>query len=199
MRPELYERFLFLKERGNKGESKAYLDNFIASFSSLGEKRAWVHHFFETRYTGGKVRHEIYENLVFPVLLDGYLHNEAWSLLWLFQTKDNLYANKALHAQVGFRAGSDFLRQAYAMEPAHSVRRFLLAEQIRGFDYCQHEWPSGILYGADGATQSECEELLREIAFTRQLDIGRLHTGYLNDFLHKVEEYQARLSTHNVN
>ena len=73
------------------------------------------------------------------------------------------------------------------------IRTSLLDCLISGFEYCEHEWPSGILFGTDGATAEECKLILDEVLLARELDVeGRL-TEYLNTFETKVLLYQSTL------
>lgn len=192
MDQEAYQQYRAYKEQGRKAEAKAALEMFLASVGPAEARREWVEAFLERGEFGHRIRHEIYERLVFPVLLQGYERDEVWSLRWLARTADNLYRAPALHALVGFKSKRQFLAQAYAQEPTEEIRRLLLEARLREFEYSQHEWPAGILYGMDGATLAECDEIRNEIAFARELDEGR-HAEFLDAFEGKVNEYRARL------
>jgi len=194
MKPELYEQFISLKETGRRAEAKVVLDEFIASFQSLGEKAVWVRAFLERQEFEDKIRHEIYEELVFPVLLEGYSRKDAWSVCNLAKTSQNLYAAKSLHAAVEFRSEFQFLAEAYELEPTEQIRKYLLDRQIRGFHYSQHEWPAGILYGSNGASLNECDEILQDVAAARTLDRENIHSLFLTEFEIKVKGYKSRLS-----
>ena len=194
MKPELYEQFISLKEMGRRAEAKVVLDEFIASFQSFGEKAVWVRAFLERQEFEDKIRHEIYEQLVFPVLLEGYSRKDVWSVFNLAKTSQNLYAAKSLHAVVEFRSEFQFLIEAYELEPTEQVRKYLLDRQIRGFHYSQHEWPAGILYGSNGASLDECDEILQEVTAARILDRENVRSLFLTEFEAKVKEYKSRLS-----
>lgn len=47
MKPELYEQFLTLKQRGQKEEARIVLLDFIASFQTFEEKKKWVRSFLD--------------------------------------------------------------------------------------------------------------------------------------------------------
>jgi hypothetical protein len=192
MNQEAYQQYVAYKDCGRKAEAKAALGAFLASVEPADDTRGWVEAFLEGGDFGHRIRHEIYERLVFPVLLQGYARGDAWSLRWLAKTANNLYERPALHAQVDFKGERELLAEAYAREPTEEVRRLMLEADLRGFEYCQHEWPAGILYGPNGATMAECDELLRQVADARGLDDGS-NAPFLDAFEHKVREYRARL------
>lgn len=194
MRQELYHKFVALNTSGRKEEAKAALQEFLASFQTAEEKRAWVHDFLEHGAYGHRIRHELYEQLVFPVLLDGYNRQEARSLYLLAKTAQNLYAARSLHAQIGRKTEQQLLREVYDLTRDEEVGQNLLRANLRWFDYCQHEWPAGILYGADGASLSECEEILQEIAFSLTLATG-VEEAYLQEFESRVQEWKNRLQS----
>jgi hypothetical protein len=58
-----------------------------------------------------------------------------------------------------------------------------------------HEWPGGILFGTDGATRQECDQILQEVEYAKKLDLGARHSIFLSIFEARVLEYIDRLST----
>lgn len=58
---------------------------------------------------------------------------------------------------------------------------------------CIHEWPAGILYGADGATTDECKEILSVLDEVEELDEVGSHSNLLNDVRTKTQQYIERL------
>lgn len=193
MKPELYERYLTLKQRGQKEEARIVLLDFIASFQTFEEKKEWVYNFLDSSDFGHKIRHEIYESLVFPVLLDGHKQKDAWSTLWLAKTAQNLCASKKLHELVDGKDEFRLLKEAYALEPLAEIQERLLKVELDWFHYSQHEWPAGILYGWSGASVDECQEILSEIAFARSLDKDAAHEPFLAQFEEKVRQYIKQL------
>ena len=194
MKPQLYQQYLSLKQRRKKQEAEGVLQDFIGSFESDQEKERWVRDFLAGHEEGRKVNHLIYVHLVFPVLLAGYERQDAWSTLWLARTIRNIYGIEVLHVAIGRKSESELLREAYTRQPSPDLGRLLLTNNIRWFQYCVHEWPSGILYGHDGATSEQCEEILQEVAFARELDEGGGFQAFLSEFEGKVREHQERLA-----
>ena len=194
MEPPLYREYIALKQQRKKQEAQERLTEFLTSFPSLAEKQKWVREFLAEHEDKQKIPHEIYAHLVFPVLLAGYQQKDAWSTLWLAKTMQNIYRMDALYAAIGRKSEFELLKEVYVLEPSEETRRLLLQADIQWFRYCQHEWPSGILYGFDGATTEECEEILQEIEFAKGLDEKAGFAAFLTGFEQKVREYQRRLS-----
>lgn len=197
MKIELYEQFLFFKNCGRKAEAKVAVDAFTSSFNSMEETREWVYAFLATAKHRHKVRHEIYQRLIYPVLLEGYVRGDVQCILWLAETEQNLYAVKSVHASLKDKTGFALCREAYGLAPNAKIGRKLLQKLIRWFDYAQHEWPSGILYGMDGADAHQCQEILEEVEFASKLDLDDEYTAYLADFKSKVLEYLKRREERN--
>ncbi|RYG61075.1 hypothetical protein EON80_24190 [bacterium] len=193
MESELYKRYALLKASGRRNEAKACLDAFLASFKTLAEKQLWVFEFLESGDFGHKIRHEIYEELIYPVLLDGYLKQDPDSVEWLAKTTSNLHEMKSPHPSLWRKGEYTLLREAYELRPRSELGAILLQKLLREFEYAHHEWPMGILYGSDGATKHECEEYLRDIEFARSLDTDLKHSEYLNLFEAQVREYLGRI------
>ena len=83
MTPEHFDRFNHSIESGNRPEAATAIRAFVESFSDLQEKRLWSENYLATARYGHKIRHELYESVIFPALLDGYRRSDPWSLRWL--------------------------------------------------------------------------------------------------------------------
>ena len=193
MKLELYEAYLAHRNAGRKRHANESIRDFVASCSDLSDREAWVRRFLEKGDYEHRIRHEVYAGLIFPVLAEGYARKEFWSVYWLGRTAQNLYAAPSLHAQVEYKVERHFFREAYALNPTDEVRRCLLSAYVSEFQYCQHEWPAGILCGMDGASLEECAEILRDVAFVRTIDDGA-HEALLSEFEGRVLAYMERLA-----
>lgn len=191
MNQELYERFKQLKSSGKKAEAKKALDQFVQSIESFEEKKAFTDWFFLNDFNGDKVRHELYESILFPVLVEGFCKTDPLSLKRLAETDQNLYQAESMWSQIEFKTKRALLREYIELCPEDtSTRQALLSAEIEFFRHCEHEWPAGILYGMDGASESDCKELLAGITYVRQLDTEQKYSGYLAEFETKVVSYQ---------
>ena len=194
MNSEAFERFQAQVAIGRRADAAASLAEFIASFADLEEKRRWVQRFLKPEPLGHKIRHELYEHVVFPVLLDGYRREDPWSLRWLIETSQNLYRAHHLWEQIGYKGNHALLTDLVRLCPDDaSLRAELLRKNIDWLQNAVHEWPAGILYGHDGATLEECAEIADAVMEARQQDVDGLHAAFLADFEGKLAEYVERL------
>ncbi|MBN3892325.1 MAG: hypothetical protein HWQ43_25330 [Nostoc sp. JL31] len=197
MELEYYKQYLHCKTLGFRSQARQHLQQFITSFASFTEKELWTHEFLENQqceYEYG-IRYELYEQVVFPVLLSGYQKRDPWSVLWLARTAQNFYKVKHLHKQINFKTDYGLLKECYLLAPNNNeVQKGLLSVQIRWLQYCIHEYPTGILYGSvNGATIDECQEILSEVEFARKLDVEKIQEKFFNEVQSKVLEYIVRL------
>lgn len=200
MQPEYFEQYCDRKQRGLKQEARKLLLAFIASFQDLAEKTDWTKAYLHSwdRENEPKIRYELYEAVIFPALLHGYRQQELWGFKGLVQTAQNLYQAPQLWSQIDQKTDWVLLAEAQALAPDdESLRQQMISNNIRWFDYCQHEWPAGILYGPDGASIAECEDILQAVEKTRVLDCDRNHKTFLDQFESKVQTYQRRLLNQN--
>lgn len=196
MQPEYFQQYCQLKQQGLRKEARKPLLAFIDSFQSMAEKIAWTQKYLPVweQENGHKVQYELYEGVVFPALLNGYQQQELWSVKGLILTAQNLYQARHLWEQVDGKTDWMLLEEAQVLAPNDELlRQTLISKNINWFDSCQHEWPAGILYGHDGASVEECEEILQAVEKTRVLDCELIHQAFLDEFVDKVHTYSGRL------
>ena len=189
-----YEQFKELEARGLRKQAKAALHDFVHSCENDEERRAWTEKYLTDEMPKHRVRHELFEHIIFPVLLAEYHQQNTWATLWLAKLIQNLYNARFLHEAVGYKTENQLLRECFTWDSTNQeVRKLLLRSQIRWSEFCDHEYPSGILYGMNGATLEDCQVLHKEVEFTRNLDDANSYTAYLQEFEEKLDEYEARL------
>lgn len=195
MSTELFERFTQLVHSGRRKEAAVYIRGFVSSFTDLSEKIEWAKQYLEGQAPREKIRHELYEGVIFPALMESYRRAEPWGIRWLARTMHNLFQAQLLWQQVGFKTESTLLQELLAICPTdEAARQELLSAHIEGFTYAVHEWPAGILYGHDGATLDQCEEIKSDIAYARKLDEHCMHSEFLDDFQEKLASFTRRIA-----
>jgi hypothetical protein len=200
MNSALYEGYSARLAEGRRKDAGLMLDAFLRSFNSAEEREQWTRTFLRTHTYGARIRHEIYAELIFPVLLVGSKRNDAWSLYWLAGTCQNLYAARGLHEQVKFKDKTNLLKEAYAIDRNSSeVCEALLKSLLDYFRHASHEWPAGILWGNDGATLDQCNEVMSEVTLARELDSECAYALPIDEFESKLKRYQERLISHSEN
>ncbi len=194
MNTKHFDAYVNAKDLGKKGQARLFLEQFVESFSTFEEKVEWTKWYLENSTFGHTIRHEIYENVVFPVLLDGYHRGDTWSLRWLVKTDQNMNKADHLGKQIDHKSALLMLKELYVSNPEDEETRSLLLErQIDWFQFSVHEWPAGILNGMDGATEEDCREILKDVETARTLDKENRYTDFLDDYETKVREYQHRI------
>jgi len=179
---------------GRRKDAAVMLDAFLRSFNSSAEREQWTRTYLNTHTYGARVRHEIYAELIFPVLLAGSKRNDAWSLYWLAGTCQNLYSAHRLYALIKFKGKTDLLKEAYAIDRTSTeVRQALLKSLLDDFAYASHEWPAGILWSMNGATLEQCNEFMSEVTLARELDRESTYASSIDEFESKVKQYKKRL------
>lgn len=192
---EKYYEFMDQENKGMKDEAKQRLSEFINSFSSFEEKEEWTYEYLSSlKKNHLRIRHELYESIIFPVLLYGFRKREINAMHWIVKTRNNLFSAQELYKEIDYISPDDIMQECHTMEPFNSeISETFLGMKIDFISYSQHEWPSGILYGANGASLEECYEIKDELMLIRNLDQDKKYEEYLNDYELKLELYIERL------
>lgn len=189
MNIEYYKRFEKSKSQGLKAQAKLNIEKFIDSFSGIEEKEMWVKSYLEAGEYGHKIRHELYESVIFPVLVHGYRSNDSWSLFWLAETIQNVFASQVLHKQIDFNSDSWLLKKCFEIDESNrNVRLRLLDCTVRCLDYAIHEWPCGVLYAPDESP----DDMLTEIEWARSLDVECRYSEFLSRVEAIVKEDKSK-------
>ncbi|MCQ4166094.1 hypothetical protein [Tahibacter harae] len=195
MEHALFEQYVTAKAQGEKRLASHLIARFIATFSTDEERETWTRWYLDSRTGDRRIRHELFEHVIFPVLLAGYQRSDLWCLEMLDRYAQNLYRAQHLWARVGYRTDVQFAQQRLALAPHDGqARARVLQHWIGWFGHSEHEWPTGILYGMDGATEQQCAEILAQVHEVRALDQEGRYRDYLDQFEAKVRQYLQRLS-----
>lgn len=127
-----FDEYLRLYTRGLKAEAKAALQEFIEGFSGLAEKIAWTDRNFDTLVHNrhARIRHELYESVVFPALLHGFEADDPQAKFRLAASEQNLLSAQHLHAKIGYRSGLDLLTEAYTADPENEQYQDALLQSL---------------------------------------------------------------------
>lgn len=196
MNSQYYQAFREHEEKGLKKEASIAVRAFISSFENDEAVRAWVWSYLPTLEKNGRlrIRHEIFHELIYPILKSGYENNDFSSTLWLGKLAQNIYQANQLHEALGWVSQLELYRKSHDLAPSNDEARLLLLEAtIDWLAYSEHEWPSGILYGNNGATLEQCDEINAEVQRVRLLDKERRYREFTEQYINKLNEYRARL------
>jgi hypothetical protein len=99
-------------------------------------------------------------------LLEGLRQQEPGCARWLAGFSNLIYQSPECAESLGDEASEiALLRKALRLDQDDALARERLIHALRWqLEYSLHELPSGVLFGADGATVEECEKLQEELA-----------------------------------
>jgi hypothetical protein len=181
----LYAEFLQWQSLGVKANTTSALRVFIDSLSNLEAKAAWVDANLEDLIREGhrRIRHELYEEVVLPVLSERCREGQA----------EAKYQLATLRHNSGRVDPRQLLLEAYEAVPGEPrYSQALLTDLIAEFQYLDHEWPAGILI--DTRAPDVWHELFQDINLARKLDEAGEQTDRLNLFEERVRQYWARIT-----
>jgi hypothetical protein len=113
------------------------------------------------RKTDIVVRFPLFRRVLLPVLADGVLSCRPGYARWLEQFGSLLHHCDLSILPEHLRTPMGLLEEAVRQDPGDMViRRQLVLNHANYLEYTIHELPAGVLYGSDGATLQECDELL---------------------------------------
>jgi hypothetical protein len=174
---ELWNAYLQAAARAPRAEKLRALDAFLDSLAGTSphELSPWAMALAErvvdqddSLFFAGSpvILRPLMESVLFPALLEGYQKGVPGCARWLAGLSGSLLWDRKYREQLpeGEQSETGLLKAALRQDPADIRSRTrlirLLADRLR---YTLHELPSGVLYGIDGATVEQCEELQEEL------------------------------------
>lgn len=198
-----FQKFNELIMSGRRNEAQKALRAFLGSFESADERDAWALEFLQNQQYfdhkwgtfGLQVFQTLFDEALWPLLIDGFHRNNADCLFWLAALNQNVRARRFYVDQVDVW-DCDLLKRALALN-ANSIpiRRALLMTLLRDFRYAGHEWPRAILGGINAAGLDELNNLDDDIILAKSLDSNGQHAAELRDFQSKVDIYRQRMKS----
>lgn len=152
---------------------RAFIDDFKNESTTIREQ--WACAIAESVVDKGKdipVRMPLFREIMFPVLLSGFEKGEGRYARWLAGFAQLLYNSPDCLDRLPETSQSEhgLLLRAVERDSADILSKQRLLRILRArFEYALHELPAGVLYGADGATPAQCEEMDEELRFFEAL------------------------------
>lgn len=193
-----YNEFLNCQSSGLKKKATESIRDFISSFENEEDIKNWVWENINDLNSNpsSRIRHEIFHELIYPILKLGYLRDDFHSTLWLGKLIQNIYQTPKIHKELDWISGLELLRKAYTLKPKNDEARLLLLQcLVEWLHYSEHEWPSGILYGNDGATLEQCREISQEVELIIRLDKEHQHRELIKQYTEKLTQYRVKISS----
>lgn len=105
------------------------------------------------------IRFPLVARVLLPALTDGVLRGVPGCMRWLACFSGGSPSDIRLPEHLRTTVG--LLKEAIRIDPADQISRDRLVHLwAQTFEYSLHELPAGVLYGHNGATIPECDELL---------------------------------------
>jgi hypothetical protein len=195
MNIEHFNEYLKYEQMGIKTKEKECLNYFINSFENYNEKVLWtIEYLPKLKFNkNGRIRNELFEEIVFPVLLEGYNNKNIKLMLWMVKLNQNLYQNNKLWKKVNYASSLELIRECYKIEPNdNEIIDLYLEIIIDKILFRIHEWPFGILIGNTFAEKDECKKLLEEIPLLKKLDRNKKYSELIMEYENIINEYIKR-------
>jgi hypothetical protein len=172
-----WERYLATESRGTREDKLRTLNEFVEELLQSPEAawKLWALDLTARIVDDGTdipVRRPLFERILFPALAEALDAKSPGSARWLAGLSQHLYRCPACMERLGRARSSEWalLQAAVAHDPGDVRSRQKLIRVIANhFQYTLHELPAGVLFGTDGASVEQCDELLAELDEFRSL------------------------------
>ena len=187
---EKYERFIDLKGSGMKPQARLLADEIIQDYRNEANME-FVYEICDR--CEHKIDFFIWNEIVFPELRTR-IDDEPAAVKATIQTMQNLYQSKNDWKSVGYVTEYELLSRYLKMCPEDQWALTKRVEQLRSWlAYTIHEWPWGVLYGPDSASEVECQEIYDAIDELKSLDSESAHNALCQDVRQKTELFASWL------
>jgi hypothetical protein len=196
MNMEYFNEYIHYKNIGIKSKAKEFIDKFVNSFENYEEQELWTIEYLPKLEmdSNGRIRNELFEEIIFPVLLNGYSKKDISLMVWLVKLNQNYYQNNRIWKKMNYKTKFEIITECYDIEPNNNeVIELYLEILIEKIDFSIHEWPFGILYGNSFATKDECKILLEKTKLIKELDRNKEYSEYINSYENKIKEYMGKI------
>ena len=198
MNIEYYNEYLKYKNLGIKSKVKEYIDYFVDSFLNYDEKELWALEYLPTLKINNYgridcIRYELFEKIIFPVLLNGYKNQNIELMIWLVRFNDNYYGNNDVNKIMNYKTLFQIINECYEIDPKNNeVIDLYLEILIDEISFNIHHYPSVILTENIGTKKDQCKKLLEELPFIHKLDRNKKYYEFLTDYENNIKEYMER-------
>ena len=192
---DTYEKFIDKKQSGLKAEARRIADELIVEYR-LSPDPDFVYAMCET--CSHKIDFVLWKELILPEL-GGGIADDPRAIRGMIQTIQNLYSSKRDWKEFGYITEEQLTIRLLAICPDDAWAKARRTDQLQKWlAYTIHEWPSGVLYGTDGATHEQCKEILDATEELSDLDEDGRFNALCDDVKEKTIQYRSRLAKKSV-
>lgn len=109
------------------------------------------------------IRQPLYKHLIYPILLAQVAQNNVAAIKGLLKLDEHLLSYQAYSHDTTY-SWAMLLEQGLTIAPNDTELLKLSEQTTRNYlNYTLHEIPIGVLFGQDGATIAQCDELIEKV------------------------------------
>jgi hypothetical protein len=173
---ELWEDYLRAEALGTRTDKLARLEVFLDRFAAQAAetRSSWALEIARQVVDDGvdlPIRMPLFRRALFPALREAILQRMPGAARWLAGLSQHVYRARDCWFQLPANCQTEvgLLKLALQHDATDERSRVKLVHvQARHLAFTLHEVPSGVLYGMNGATIEECQDLQLELADFRQ-------------------------------
>ncbi len=177
-----YEEIQKLAKIGLRKPAKQLIADLIKDFNASPSEEFALK--ICTECEASKIDQEIYRSIAYPYINEKSNSEPLW-MVAAINTHNNAAVMRKLDPDCRILPPVDLLKRLNEHPEYRDYAKPKLFAHI--FEYLEsatHEYPSGILYGNDGANIEQCTEYLSDIEYLKENDPSEIQS----EFLHSVEE-----------
>lgn len=188
---ETYKQFQELKRSGKKSVARQMADKLIQDYKETPDAD-FIYAICEL--CDHKIDFIVWKAIVLPEL-KVRLWSDPKAIKALMQTIQNLYSSTSDWASLDYVTEEQLVYRLLELDPHDAWAKRQRVEQLKNWlQYTVHEWPSGILYGTDGATLEQCDEIIDAVNELRELDPVQ-SIELCDEVVKKTSIYKSKLNS----
>lgn len=150
-----------------------------------------------------EIRQRVFEKLIYPTLCEGVEAENIEAVRIMIELIQHVYAYQTRSNEWKYHA-SELIDIGLRLDPLdNKLRKMKYDSAVQYLNYSIHEVPSGVLWDTNGASESQCHELLKYADEFEQLSqsLGKDDSELLTQCRYYYRSYAAylaaRVSYHN--
>ena len=191
----LWQKYVRLEDECMRESARKTLIEFCDGITTLDPRirERWVVEVCTEVYDQNrdiKLREHVIRGVILPVLLRRSSEGDARASRWLAQMFPIVRSTLVELGIYPTRLKQLSLQQ----DPTYSLaRRDLIDDYAEMFDFSIHDVPAGVLYGMNGASKPQCEELIKDLDHLEELVALE---GIQQEYAERIAEWRYYFTTY---
>jgi hypothetical protein len=186
MEINFFNEYLASIKTKNRIVAKKYLNKFIKSFKNYAEKEQWTKIYLaeQEQKEYKHIRHELFVEIISPVLLKGYNDRDIQSMIWIIKFNHIFRQHTDLWKKIDQRNSESIIIECYKIDPDNEEIIKLYTEKVlnsvNNYIYWINDYKKNI--------DSRSRALLEDLQFLKQLDRGKKYSELINRSEERINE-----------